>query len=115
MAGETALGSRMRRVDGADKIMGLARFTADLQLPGMLHGRLLLSPHAHARIASIDVAAALDHPGIVAVVTAADLKDLLKGPVNSRARELIAGERARYCGQPVAAVLADSEAAAEDA
>jgi CO/xanthine dehydrogenase Mo-binding subunit len=105
----------MRRVDGADKIMGLARFTADLQLPGMLHGRLLLSPHAHARIASIDVAAALDHPGIVAVVTAADLKDLLKGPVNSRARELIAGERARYCGQPVAAVLADSEAAAEDA
>jgi len=115
MAGESILGSRVRRLDGEDKITGLARFTADLQLPGMLHGRLLMSPYAHARITKIDSGRALEQPGVVAVITAADLKDLLKADANSRARDLLAGDRARFCGQPVAAVLAESEAAAEDA
>jgi CO/xanthine dehydrogenase Mo-binding subunit len=115
MAVQSVLGSRVRRVDSEDKITGLARFTADLQLPGVLHGRLLLSPYAHARITRIASGQARTHPGVVAVVTAADLKDLLKADANSRARDLLAGDRARFCGQPVAAVLAESEAAAEDA
>jgi CO/xanthine dehydrogenase Mo-binding subunit len=115
MAVESVLGSRVRRVDSEDKITGLARFTADLQLPGVLHGRLLLSPYAHARITRIDPAPALEHPGVVAVITAEDLRDLLKADANSRARDLLADDRARFCGQPVAAVLAESEAAAEDA
>ena len=71
MAVDTALGDRVRRVDGADKLTGLARFTGDLQLPGMLHGRLLLSPYAHARIRAVDPSAALAQAGVVAVVTAA--------------------------------------------
>src|SRR6266581_4024053 len=115
MALDSALGSRVRRVDSADKITGLAQFAGDLKLVGVLHGRLVLSPYAHARIKKIDAAAALALPGVIAVVTATDLAKLVKTDVNSRARELLADERARFCGQPVAAVLAESEAAAEDA
>jgi CO/xanthine dehydrogenase Mo-binding subunit len=115
MTVETVLGARVRRVDGAEKITGLARFAADLQLPGMLHGRLLVSPHAHARIRRLDASAALAQPGVVAVVTGPDLQPLLKGAVSSRGRDLLAVGRVRFCGQPVAAVLAESAAAAEDA
>src|SRR5438067_10015751 len=102
MAVESVLGSRVRRVDSADKVTGLARFAADLKLRGVLHGRLVLSPHAHARIIRIDTSAAIAQHGVVAVVTAADLKDLVKGEISSRARELLADGQARFCGQPVA-------------
>ena len=112
MAVDTVLGSRQRRVDSEDKITGACRFTADLHLPGILHGRLLLSPYAHARIGRIDASAALAVPGVVAVVSHRDLGELLKGTPNSRARAMLADDRARFCGQPVAAVLAESEAAA---
>jgi CO/xanthine dehydrogenase Mo-binding subunit len=115
MPDASVLGSRTRRVDSADKITGLARFTADLQLPGVLHGRLALSPYAHARVKNIDYRAALEQPGVVAILTAADLRGVLKGEVSSRARELLATDEVRFCGQPVAAVLAEHEAAAEDA
>lgn len=115
MAAGTVLGARVRRIDGGEKITGLSRFTADLQMPGLLHARLVLSPHAHARVKRVDPSAALAQPGVVAVVTAAELASLLKAAGGSRARDLLAGERVRYCGQPVAAVLAESEAAAEDA
>jgi CO/xanthine dehydrogenase Mo-binding subunit len=63
----------------------------------------------------INPAEALRQPGVAAVISAADLKDLLRGEQSSRARELLAAERARFCGQPVAVVLAESEQAAEDA
>jgi divalent metal cation (Fe/Co/Zn/Cd) transporter len=65
MTASSALGARQRRVDSADKITGVARYTADLQLPGMVHGRLVLSPFAHAKINRIDSAAALRVPGVV--------------------------------------------------
>ena len=110
-----AVGARVRRVDSAEKLTGLTRFTADLQLPGLLHARPVLSPHAHARIRRIDPSAALASPGVVAVVTAGDLRSLLKGPINSRGRDLLAVDEVRFRGQPVAIVVAATEAQAQDA
>ncbi len=70
------IGTRPIRHDGADKVTGRAVYGADVQLTGMVHGRVLRSPHAHARIKSIDTSAAERLPGVVAVVTGADLPDL---------------------------------------
>ena len=98
-----------------EKVTGQARFGDDLPLYGLLHARLLLGVHAHARIVSIDASKALKQPGVVAVITADDLATLLKSPPTSRAREMLAKGETRFCGQPVAAVVAETEAAAEDA
>ncbi|MFN8525436.1 MAG: xanthine dehydrogenase family protein molybdopterin-binding subunit [Chloroflexota bacterium] len=111
----SCLGMRVPRVDGADKVTGAARFGADVSIPGSLHVRLVLSPHAHARIVSVDCAAAQAVPGVVAVVTWPDLAPTVKTPATSRARDLLANGTVRYYGQPVVAVLAESEVAAEDA
>ena len=70
------VGSRSVRPDGLDKVTGKARFGADLTLPGMLEGAVARSPHAHARIVSIDTSAAEAMAGVHAVITAADLPDL---------------------------------------
>ena len=67
------VGTRPVRHDGADKVTGLARYSADLNLPGMLHGKILRSPHAHARIKSIDTSKAEAMPGVRAVITGADI------------------------------------------
>lgn len=115
MAVDTFLGSRVRRIDSGEKITGQTQFAADLQLPGMLHARLVLSPFAHAHIRSIDASEALAVPGVVAVATVDDLAGVIKSPPSSRARAVLARDEVRFCGQPVAAVLAETEAAAEDA
>ena len=115
MAVESVLGRRVRRVDGAEKVTGQARFGADAQIQGLLHVRLVLSPYAHARVLRVDASRALALPGVVAVATADDLAAHVKGAPTSRAKELLARGVVRFCGQPVAAVLAESEAAAEDA
>ena len=118
MAVETAasvIGTRVRRVDGPEKVTGQARFGDDLRLYGLLHARLVLSLHAHARITRIDAGRALAVPGVVAVVTADDLATVLEAAPTSRSSEALARGETRFCGQPVAAVLAESEAAAEDA
>jgi CO/xanthine dehydrogenase Mo-binding subunit len=109
------IGARLKRPDGPEKVTGEARYAADLTLPGLLHVRLVLSPHAHARILGVHGEAALEVPGVVAVLTAQDLAPHVKSPPTSRARCLLAEGEVRYCGQPVVAVLAESEAAAEDA
>ncbi|MEA2612981.1 MAG: aerobic carbon-monoxide dehydrogenase large subunit, partial [Chloroflexota bacterium] len=70
------VGRSMARVDAAEKLRGEAQFVGDLVVPRMLHGKVLRSPHAHARIRSIDSTAALAIPGVVAVLTAADLMDI---------------------------------------
>jgi len=67
------IGTRPIRHDGFDKVTGRANFAADFSLPGMLHGAVLRSPHAHARIVSIDTGAAEALPGVKAVVTGPDL------------------------------------------
>src|SRR5215471_20563656 len=74
----SVLGQRPVRHDGADKVTGKAVYTADLQLPGMAmaHGKIVRSPHAHARIKKIDASEALKMPGVLAVVTHDDFPDL---------------------------------------
>jgi CO/xanthine dehydrogenase Mo-binding subunit len=72
----TWVGTRPIRHDGYDKVVGKARFAADLDLPGQLHTAYLRSPHPHARILSIDTDAAAAMPGVRAVVTGADFPDL---------------------------------------
>src|SRR5438128_1037517 len=70
------IGTRPIRHDGVDKVTGRALYGADLQMAGLLHGRILRSPHAHARIRKIDARKALALPGVEAVVTSADLPDV---------------------------------------
>jgi CO/xanthine dehydrogenase Mo-binding subunit len=107
------IGKPLRRIDGWEKTMGQTKYAGDLRLPGLLYARPVLSPHAHARIARIDKADALDVPGVVAVLTAADLP--LRGMRSgSRHRSPLATTHALFCGHPVAVVLAESESAAQD-
>src|SRR5919108_3418219 len=70
------IGTRPIRHDGVDKVTGRAKYGADISLPGMLHAKVLRSPHAHARIKSIDASAALALPGVKAVITGQDLPEL---------------------------------------
>ena len=99
-----------RRQEGAEKVTGATRFTADLELPGLLHVQLVLSHVASARIRSIEVDAARSAPGVVDVVTAKDLPQ----PDGAGPDLPLADERVYYVGQPVAAVIAETEAAALD-
>ena len=100
-----------RRQEGREKVTGATRFTADLEFPRLLHTRLVLSPIASGVIRRIDVAAASRGPGVVDVVTGPDLPDSdAAGPDKP-----LAVERVYYVGQPVAAVLAETEALAADA
>jgi CO/xanthine dehydrogenase Mo-binding subunit len=108
------VGKRFKRADSPERLTGQVRYTGDLVLPGLLHGRLVRSPHASARIVSIDKSAAEATPGVVAVLTAEDLPVTdIRGAVESRTI-VMALERTTYVGQPVAVVLAESEAAAQD-
>ena len=102
-----------RRVDGAAKVRGEPVYTADLAHPGMLYARVLRSPHAHARIVGIDTSAAESHPGVVAVLTAADLKDIspYHGPL-VKDTPVLAMDKVRYEGDAVAAVAAETLEAA---
>ena len=70
------VGRRQPRVDGFEKISGRSVFTDDVRLPGMLHAKILRSPHARARIKNIDTSRAEALPGVKAIVTAADCPDL---------------------------------------
>jgi len=108
----TKIGHPTRLVDGRQKVTGKLRFAPDLTLPNMVHGRFVTSPYPHARINKINASAALALPGVVAVLTAADLPDI--APSN-RSHLLLARERVMFVGQPVALVLARTETAAQDA
>ena len=100
-----------RRQEGAEKVSGATRFTADLELPGLLHVHLVLAHAASARIRRIDTTAARAAADVVGVLTGADLPNL-----ETAAPELpLARERVFYAGQPIAAVVAKTEAAAVDA
>jgi CO/xanthine dehydrogenase Mo-binding subunit len=107
-----AIGVRRRRVDGEAKVRGATRFAADLPVHGLLHGRPVVALEAHARVVSIDASAALELDGVVAVLTAADLP--IAAGASGRASEPLAREEVVFAGQPVALVVADSEAAATD-
>jgi CO/xanthine dehydrogenase Mo-binding subunit len=109
----SAIGVRRRRVDGEAKVRGATRFAADVPVHGLLHGRPVVALEAHARIVSIDASAALALDGVVAVLTAGDLP--IAAGASGRASEPLAREEVVFAGQPVALVVADSEAAAADA
>src|SRR6266446_7751537 len=107
------VGTSLPRQDGPDKITGRARYAGDQALPGMLYARLVTSPYAHARILNIDTSAALSVPGVVAVFTAETLGMAQVDPL-SRAQSPLAQQEVLWCGHPVAVVVGETEAIAED-
>src|SRR3989441_11733748 len=104
------VGTVVPRMGLADKVQGKTRYTADLKRPGMLYGRVLRSPHAHARIVHIDVAEAVRLPGVHAVLTYRDVPQ-----VRLDADLLPLDEIVRFVGDEVAVVAAESDVLAEDA
>src|SRR5262249_13850499 len=119
----TYVGTRPIRHDGVDKVTGRANYGADLTMPGMLHGAILRSPHAHARIVSIDTTAAEAVPGVKAVVTGKDFPvthaKLMLGEgaldLNGITDNMIARTKVLYDGHAVAAVAATTIEAAREA
>ena len=117
------IGKRTIRPDGEDKVTGRAAFGADFAQAGMLWGKVLRSPHPHARIKSINLDRAAAAPGVKAVMTGADLVDfpldtpVLVGPADMRfvSRNVMARDKALYAGHAVAAVAANTQEAAEAA
>jgi CO/xanthine dehydrogenase Mo-binding subunit len=117
------IGQRTIRPDGVDKVTGRAAFAADTTMPGMIWGKVLRSPHPHARIRSIDTSKAEELPGVKAVVTSRDVvdfpigKSVILGIQDMRwmCRNVMAREKALFPGHPVAAVAATSEAIAAKA
>jgi CO/xanthine dehydrogenase Mo-binding subunit len=108
------VGTRPLRPDGLDKVTGRARFGADMSAPGQLVGRILRSPHAHARIRSIDIAKAEALPGVKAVVTRDDFEDR-QDALRDILVNVMAREKALYEGHAVAAVAATTAAIARQA
>jgi carbon-monoxide dehydrogenase large subunit len=118
----TWVGRPLRRREDAPLLIGRGRFVDDLSAPGVVHLALLRSPHAHARAVRVDASRARRAPGVVDIVTAAELDGIGPLPVNRLFRDMIvppnpllAGERVHAQGTPVAAVVAESVAAAWDA
>src|SRR5215469_13485843 len=123
--GFRVIGTRPIRHDGVDKVTGRAKYGADYAFPGMLHGKVLRSPHAHARIKSINYEKALKLPGVVAVITGADFPECKieraaiagENTVNARhiSHNVMARDKVLYDGHALAAVAATSPHIAEEA
>ena len=117
------IGDRLLRKEDPRLVQGQGRYVGDITLPGMLHAAIVRSPHAHARIVAIDTSRALEAPGVAGVLTFADLGDAARAfaivPLHAALRgknfSMLAGDRARFVGEAVAVVLAESRYAAEDA
>ena len=118
------VGTRPDRPEGVPKVTGTAQYGADWTLPGMLWGKILRSPHAHARIKKIDTAKALKLPGVKAIITSADLPDQkfeYVGPERVAlnfwhiTRNILAREKVLFEGHPLAAVAATTPAIAAEA
>jgi len=117
------VGDRLLRKEDPRLVQGRGRYAGDIALPGMLHAAILRSPHAHARIGAIDAERASKAPGVVGVVTFADLNDAVRplpivpphAALSGKNFSLLAGDRARFVGEAVAVVVAETRDAAEDA
>jgi 4-hydroxybenzoyl-CoA reductase alpha subunit len=109
------IGRRLRRTDGLAKSSGRAVFTDDISLPGMLHAKILRSPHPHARILAIDVSKALELDGVHAIVTGSDMPVAYGILPWARDECALCIEKVRYVGDAVAAVAAVDEESANAA
>ena len=99
------IGRSVPRIDGPEKVTGAAKYTGDLKFPNMLYGKILTSPHAHARILSIDTSEAEKLPGVKAVITHKDVPDLKYGLSPARWDEnIFCIDKVRFVGDKVAAV-----------
>lgn len=110
------VGRSEQRKDGREKVSGRAQFSGDVNVPGMLHGKVLRAEFAHARIVSIDTSAAESMPGVASVLVGSELEHF--DPYYGHAikdRPILAIDRVRFHGEPVAAVAAENEATAEAA
>ena len=123
-ASSTSIGARIPRRELKRLLSGQGRYIDDIELPRMLHACVVRSPHPHAKLVSVDIAAARCAPGVAAVFTAADINPRCEPFVGvalhrpghrSAPQRLLAAERAVWQGQPVAVVVAESRAEAEDA
>ncbi len=109
------LGRRLPKVNAWAHLTGTARYADDIRLPRMLHGRLLRSTQAHARIKRIDVSRALAHAGVVAILTGADMPEKMGIMPSTQDETALAVDKVRYVGEPVAAVAALDEDTAYEA
>ena len=123
------IGQAVRRVEDARFLTGAGRYVDDIVLPGMCHGVVLLSPHAHARIRKIDTAKAKAAPGVLLVLTGADaaadklgaytaamMPEDIGGPKGHRIhQQILQAEKVRFAGDRVAFVVAETEGQARDA
>ncbi len=123
--GEPWIGRRLPRLEDRRLLLGRGRYVDDVALPGMLEAAFVRSPFAHAAIGSIDVSAALELPGVHAVVTGSDLRAACSGPLQLEAtlhrpevrttrQQVLPTDRVRFMGEPIAIVVADSRYVAED-
>ena len=108
------IGTPVTQIEGPSKVTGQTRYAADVDLPGMLWGKILRSPHPHARIVDIDASKAWSVPGVKAVVTGQDAPGHLMGKV-LRDMPVLCWDRVRYIGDRIAAVAAETPEAAEEA
>ena len=112
------MGCKRKRVEDIRFTQGKGNYVDDLKLPGMLHGDFVRSPHAHARVKSIDDKEALKVPGVLAVITGADVRrwtrPFVVGVKQPMEHWCLAMERVRFVGEPVAVVLAADRYRAED-
>jgi CO/xanthine dehydrogenase Mo-binding subunit len=109
-------GTNAPRVDGVEKVTGKAIYTSDIQFPGMAHARILRSPVAHAKLVKVDASKAQEYPGVIATLTRDNIQDFnYKYGATYKDQSIVAVDKVRYVGDPVAAVLADDAATAEQA
>ena len=106
------VGKRVKRVDARDKVTGNAKYTSDIQLPGMLYGRMLRSPHPHAKIRKIDISQAENYPGVYGVHVFKSLVGMAE-PQSGKDGEQYPD--IKFAGQPIAGVAASSTDIAEEA
>ena len=109
-------GKEARRVDGIEKVTGKALYAGDLRLPGMAYAKIVRSPVAHARLVKVDASKARQLTGVIATLTRDDIKDFnYKYGATYKDQSIVAVDKVRYVGDPVAAVLAEEPALAEEA
>jgi CO/xanthine dehydrogenase Mo-binding subunit len=109
-------GTNAHRVDGLEKVTGKAIYTSDIEIPGMAHARILRSPVAHAKLVRVDATKAKELPGVIATLTRDDIQGFnYKYGATYKDQSIVAVDKVRYVGDPVAAVLADDAMTAEQA